>query len=485
MMISWFKTHLPGLIIRFGLVILVLTGCNPDPAAGLTPTLPRQVEVDPIFREFYNRLGGLDVMGEALIPAEEQDGSYYQYTEAALMVYNPEASSVSQYGLAPLGADIFPLKTEGIFPAQDSPMVVDGYVVYDDFTELYTLLDTTRYAGRPISQPIVDVAGGRVLQYFENVGFYKYLTGPDESVHLLAYGGFYCRSFCSYLTNQANSPQIEDPVEEPFLTEVMKLGLDLTGRPVTPVYLTPEGGFEQVYENVVIYASADDLHSFILKPLPALTGYPPTTLVQEQKTEGLVFIPIGQNLGHNVASIFEDYVSNHGGEIYSGLPTTEIFPIGSLYRQCFTNYCLDYDPSASEETRIHPTPLGKVYIQFYNTDLASSGVFVLSEDTVEMTIWQQNATVTDQEQQVIGINIMKRVDQTPLYGLTAEVTIHLPDGSQRVYKTPETDSQGKAEVTLDPIHAVNGTIIPFQVCLNNPFGLSICKDDSFVIWTTS
>jgi hypothetical protein len=53
------------------------------PGNGLTS------DVDQRFREFYDLLGGVDILGPAISPKFIHGGNEYQYTTAALMVYYP------------------------------------------------------------------------------------------------------------------------------------------------------------------------------------------------------------------------------------------------------------------------------------------------------------------------------------------------------------------------------------------------------------
>ena len=422
-------------------------------------------------------------MGLALLPADEKDGISSQYTEAGFMVYDPKAPSTQQYSLAPLGLKLSLPVPQGDFPAQEGALVVDGIIIYSKFVDLYKLFDMTRFAGRPLSQPMADADAGRIVQYFENVGFYTSLNDPKDGVHLLSYGGVDCAGRCQYQPLLLSSPLPRPVYDEPFLDSLNRIGLDLVGRPLSAYYRTPDGMIEQVYDNVVIYAPADNLRLVSLRPLPSVAGIAPGPLVPKLDANGLVFIPIDHNLGHNVAQVFEQYIATHGGAIFAGPPTSEIFAEGSVYCQCFTNYCLDYDPSLPEAGRIHPAALGKVYLQKNPPDLPAKTRLTLSPETVLLETAEKKAAISIAEKQEISLKVVQREDQSPIPNLTATVTLSLPDGQHPTYSIEATDGLGNAQVTIDPIAAANGTIIPYQVCLNLSTGSPVCTEDSFAIWT--
>ncbi len=478
---NWVKVRITFLVILGGVAALLINACGVG-VVKPTPTLAG-VEVDPVFREFYIRLGGQAVMGLALLPADDTDGVMSQYTEAGLMVYDPKASSTQQYSLAPLGRKLSLPAPQGDLPAQEGALVVDGMIIYSKFVALYQQFDMTRYAGSPLSGPMADTDAGRIVQYFENVGFYTSLNDPQDGVHLLAYGGIDCAERCQYHPGPSNSPLTRPVYDEPFLDSLERIGLDLVGRPLSASYRTPDGMIEQIYDNVVIFAPVDDLRLVSLRPLPALVGITPGPLMPPNPGVGLVFIPIDHDLGHNVAQLFEQYIANHGGAIFAGPPITETFTEGSLYRQCFTNYCLDYDPALPAAGRIHPAALGKIYLQNNPPNQPAVTRLTLSPETVRLTTSEQKTAIPMTDKQEITLKVVQLQDQSPIPNLSATLTLTLPTGQHPTYPMPATDGMGNSQVTLDPIAAVNGTIIPYQVCLNLSTDAPVCIADSFAIWT--
>lgn len=474
----WKLKHISKDLLKAGIILMLLAGCAPVTSPALTPTAT--VEVDPVFREFYLRLGGETTLGRALLPMQLENGIYLQYTAAALMEYDPKASSSVPYALAPLGEKIFHSDIQGDLPDQSDGSVVNGFVIFSKFTSIYQQFGASQFAGNPLSQPMVDWKRGIILQYFQNVGLYTSLTDTKDGVHLLAYGSYDCRLTCSYSAAGIDSPVDQDLIEQPFLDRVLDWGFDLTGKPLGSYYSATDGSIEQVYEHVVLFASPGQVQKLLLRSLPAQVGIASTALVAEQDAQGLTFVPVDKSLGHNVATIFMQYIQAHGGESVSGLPTTEIFSEGNLYRQCFTNYCLDYDPDSSD-TGVQPAALGEEYLKTHPNPAATQND--ATERGTDLKVTVNQVTLSTDEKQTLQIRVIDRKTKAPVVGLDAKVTVTLPDGSQRFYSFPGTDAQGASSTTLDAIQAANGTIIPFSVCLVYTTSGAPCQAGSFVIWT--
>ena len=157
--------------------------------------------------------------------------------------------------------------------------------------------------------------------------------------------------------------------------------------------------------------------------------------------------------------------------------------VGSVYRQCFTNYCLDYGSSGVESQRVRPAALGKDYLVKSIPVQPTIDIPVLSIDTVILNISVKRAAIPITDNQEFDLKVLRQQDQSPISNITATVKLTLPDNTQVSYSMPATNSQGDTLVIVDPIYAANGTIIPFTVCLDLSTNPPICGKDSFVIWT--
>lgn len=465
------------------MILALLAGaCVPGEGAGLAApqgTYP----VESVFREFYNLLGGEKTLGPAISTLIEADNFQMQYTSTVLMRYDPQAQASEKFSLAPLGDDLHISDGPLPLPEQDGERIVNGYLVYDEFAAVYDALHGERFAGKPLTQVRVDMTRGRIEQYFTNLGFYRLLKDPPNTVHLLAYGAWKCDAYCRYLvTNDARlAPQPAYP--EPFIGSLASLGQAFTGRPLTAPYLAPDGQLEQVYDSFVVAARPASIRGMSLRPISESVGFKPGPLVKKVNDDRLVFYPLQEGLGHEVPKVFEDYLTQHGGLEISGMPTTELFQQDAVYRQCFTNLCLDYNPAAPASERIRPAALGEIYLrQFPPPGTRTAAATPAPAGGFSLTAWGANSLTPGNQGQTIHIRVVSASDGAPAGGLSADLTVILPNGDQSTYTFPPTDASGQSSVDLPPIYASNGTIIPYQACLAAQPGAAQCVKDSYVIW---
>ena len=460
---------------------LVLSACGIQPASTPAPVLP--VEVDPRFREFYLKLGGQTVIGDPLGPSFEVEGVLKQSTDKVLMVFNPAAPRELQYYLDPLGRRLNLPEPSREIPQEGNESVVDGIVIYKKFYPLYERFGLTKYAGRPLSQPEVDADNHRIVQYFENVGFYTLQEDPNETVYLVDYGRLFCELGCLAQGQINATPKQPMYFPEPFLDSLKRVGSDLPGKPLTGYYRALDGNIEQVYENVIVYAPRGDILGIQFRPLPALIGIGEGPLVPEEVDPFLVFMPFDKHLGHNVPTVFQEYILSHGGFDLAGKPISERFTVGSVYRQCFTNYCLDFDPqSPAGVSPIRPSPLGNQYVNLYpDRSQAESSVTLAAKDVL-LKVWEKLPRIASTEKQTINVMVKQSKDEAPIQNLAVRLTVSLPDGSTGIYVLPPTGTDGATSYTLPPILAENGRLVPYKVCLMASSSPQICIEDSFIIW---
>jgi hypothetical protein len=471
--------------LLIGMTLLLMAGACTPGDGGPTVAPAGTYPVESTFREFYNLLGGAKTLGHAISPLIETDNVTMQYTEGALLRYDPLAPPSDKFSLAPLGEDLHLSDQPIVLPDQPGERIVDGYLIYDEFVATYDTLQGDRFVGKPLTQVHIDTKRGRIEQYFSNVGFYRLLSDPPRTVHLLAYGAWKCDAYCHFTVpdHAVVAPQPVYP--EPFIGSLSRLGLDFTGRPLSAPYLTADGMLEQIYQNFVVFAAPSSIRLVGLRPITDKVGYPPTALVPKSDDSRLVFYPTQEGLGHEVPKVFEDYITLHGGLEISGMPTTELFPEGSAYRQCFANLCLDYDQSAAESLRIRPAALGELYLRAFpppGSADSTSPPPPAATGALAVTVWEAHTLATTDQTQTIHVRSTDASGQTPAAGLTPTLTVFLPDGGQPVYPFPATDASGQSSADVPAISAANGTIIPYQACLEPKDGPKQCIKDSYVIW---
>lgn len=320
-------------------------------------------EVAPVFREFHAALGGEEVLGSAISQRFSYEGLECQYTVNALMCQDPLLSGVDRFVLFPLGRITYLPANEGDEPDDEE------FTIYNEFLPLYEQLSGERYVGDPISDLFVNTREGRIEQYFANLGFYRLLDDPPGKVRLLAYGAYACENLCNYTPDADTmlTELLEAVQEQPFQSQLKKLGLsDLPGNPLTEPYIAADGALQQVYMNVIAYSPADKPDKVFLRPVVEQLGMPreePATQ-RDKKDRTIVFYEVGDGLGFHVPARVDKFITGHGGRKYSGDPLSdpeEIEP--GVFQQCFTNYCLLYQPEMEKSAQVRMIPLGLRFME--------------------------------------------------------------------------------------------------------------------------
>lgn len=477
-----------GMIFPTALLVLIMIGLSACGSQAVTVTVqqPGTFSVDPLLREFYASLGGEDLLGPAITALFSLDNLQCQYTQNVLMCFDPLAQGIQRFSLYPLGRT-FDLGE----PASPVSMTgeEDDYPIYEEFTTLYQRLYGAQYVGRPLTPPRFNPNKNRIEQYFENVGFYRNLDDPQGEVYLLSYGVYACSADCRF-SPPSSAIVIRNVVEmeQPFLPRLVRLGgLKVFGLPLTHPYLAADGFREQVYENVVLYAPPDNPNAVRLRPVARLSGMPVGQPMPRRYSEadGVVFYPLEGENGFHVPLVFDRFIASHGGIEISGIPLSEPYEIGEhLYRQCFENYCLDYDNRPGATERVGMAALGREYLRISGLQAPQAASFEMTAETVQMVVSAANPRLTAEETQQFEVLLLRAHDQQPLSSVEATLTLTLPDGRQALYYLPPTDTQGRSLLRIAPLQPAlpNGSVVAYRVCLNIPAEQPICKADSYLIW---
>jgi hypothetical protein len=478
---------LPLSLVMFAIISLVLSSCSGQ--AGTVSSSGKTFEVAPGFREFYQTLGGSDVLGPAISESFAFESQQCQYTVNVLMCMDPAASDASRFSLYSLGIPMSIREDPAANPAQGNGRIINGYEIYEEFLPAYDKLSGALYAGNPLTQVHLNYAQQRIEQYFEKVGFYRKFSDPPGEVHLLAYGSYSCESKCSY------SPSVDALVinsnraveDQPFLSGLGRISATtIFGKPLTQPYIAADGNEEQVYENAVLYAPPGDLANIKLRSLPVILNEPRTDPGPKVygSQDGVVFYPTAGELGYHVPLPFDTFISAHGGLEFSGKPIDEVFEVSSgVYRQCFENYCMDYSPNAAQDIAVTLAPLGKAYLDQLQSQSASTELFTFSPDTVSLQVGEQYKMLAPDAEQKLEILVLRKSDGQPLANLESDLDLTLPDGSHYTATLPATQSDGKAAITIPAgKDYLNGSILVYQVCLKAATTNPVCASGSYILW---
>ncbi len=464
-------------------------------------------DVDPIFREYYELLGGADILGPPISPLFERNGVRYQYTAAVMMVNDPQASNGRVFRLAALGLDLGIMDPPIPPPDEPDGRYVDGYVIHSVLLPLYDQLGGVAVVGRPITEVHYNPDKRRYEQYFENLGMYWLERETPPVVRLLHLGAAKCNFSCRQLpAGDAGGVDLPYRTAEIFQEAVERLGANFTGFPITEAYQNPDGLMEQVFECVVLLLDPAQPGRVFLRPISKDLGLRVDPLTTPSGKPGFVFIEVEDGRGYNVPQRFLDYLAEHGGLDASGLPISEFTRMSDLiYRQCFVNLCLEEQVQASGKAVIRPTQLGFKYkilplrpLQPREETLKAPAEPILPEQSLPQTeantrmfvtpqareltmrVWESFAMLAPDQNQEIGVSVLE--NNHPLQNIEPYLVLSLPDGAEKTYYLYPTGEDGVSRIFLDKIDAPTGSLISYRVCILDAVLEQYCVKDSFLIW---
>ncbi len=477
----------------FIFILLPLTvfgaACSPALVPASTDLTNGTYPVDPLFREMYDLLGGRTLLGPAITEMRNIDDNYrVQITVSAMMVYNMKGETgPERFSLAPLGNQL-QIAEPPVPPPPDmieESRYINGHIIHKKFYPTYQKLQGARFVGLPITEVRYNPEKQRLEQYFENLGFFIEDDDPESTVQLLAYGAYFCDYHCRFSTNpNAVVTQVvtgQTALPEAFSIAISQLKPGFVGIWRAGPYQAEDGSLEVIFDNLVLYTEPEDPGRVYARPIVEKLGIladPPVARIPDER---MFFYQTDGELGHNIPTIFGDYLAEHGGLDLAGPPITEIFLVkNNLWRQCFTNLCLDYH-HGDQNLPIRPAGLGFQYkALFYNP--VAEGNFTDSESLVnlKMLVWETRPMITSSDFQEIFVAIIEGGKGVP--NLEPELTVTFPEGVFGPLPFPPTNQEGMTQLDLPQVKASNGTLIPYEVCLHNIQAEEACVGETFLIW---
>jgi hypothetical protein len=475
-----------GLLILLLLFASLVTACS-EAATTYTPVTWH--EVDPLFREFYNYLGGEAILGPVISSVIQQGDITVQFTENAMLVFDPNARAQQRFRLAPIGAEMGFKEPPVPQPSQPGSLYVNGHIVAPYFVNFYQKLGAST-VGSPLTEVRPNPNRKREEQYFENLGLYY--SRDTGQVGLLAYGAMACDSTCRKQGVQISNdnqgfidvlPLAE--IHPVFQGVVTRLGTDFTGFPLTEAYVGEDGLLQQIFENVVLFArSPNNPNSVGVRPLAEELSVPSDKPKPASGNPNMYFYELktGSGRGYEIPSFFWEYIVQHGGTAPFGQPITHLNQQGELAGfQCFTNLCLRYDLFPGMTRRIRPETLGYPYMTLYYRPGAQQITPQVTPDLIiTLRSWERYPLISSAQNQEIGVGMF--LNDLPLRNIIPILTLRLPNGGKQVFNMPPTGVDGTSVQILPPVSAPNSTLITYTVCLLRPSREMFCVEDSFIIW---
>lgn len=456
--------------------------------------------MDPIFREYYNYLGGEQILGPAISPARKEGNATTQFLANGKVIFDPAAPISSRFRLAPLGLEMDVLEPPIPPPADPNTHYIAGHTIPPDFYLLYEKIGANT-VGKPLTEPRYNLIRKRYEQFYENLGFYR-LEGSSD-IYLLSYGTWVCDEKCGAESLPGESGiDIRSYIDPVFKNFVDELGTDFSGFALTDAYLSSDGMLEQVLENLVLFTDpSDSSQQVFLRPIAENLNIYMENPRPPGSDPQMYFYEVSNGKGYEIPLHFWQYILDHGGIERLGFPITHYsILMNQIYHQCFTHLCLTYDPNAAEGAQVRPEPLGYAYrVLYYKPELvtpvsttptALPTFKAVPEDNrpeseereISLRIWQRYLVMEQSEGQEIDLRVTE--NGQPVEGKAVELTVKMPDGSEQVFQMPPTDGDGQSRLLLPEIKALNGTIVPFKVCYRAGEDLKVCVADIFVIWET-
>ena len=171
----------------------------------------------------------------------------------------------------------------------------------------------------------------------------------------------------------------------------------------------------------------------------------------------------------------------------------------NVIRQCFENYCLDYDPQAKDDRKFQLASLGAKYLEITNfsvetqqpqltatqpVDLQQPQPATAQPVEVDLILSEAQPQLPPNETQRIYILVFEKGTQKGVSGITASVTLSINQSPVQLI-TPPTDENGWTNAIIPSMPDVqNSIVVPYQVCLNIPGSQAVCRQDSYLIWET-
>jgi len=422
------------------------------------------------FREFYDLQGGAELLGKPVSGAFNENGSQYQVLENGIMVYNPTATAGEQFNFQPLAQNFVKQTSLPTQLAISGQTVLGGHIIYDEFSATFNRLGGLRFVGNPVTDVRKNNEESRYEQYFEKLGLYRMFSDSPGTVRLLPYGLMECRrSLKLNCDGNFQNAIPRDIPPQPFLPLVMRVGERLIGAPLSDVYLAPDNKLEQIYENVVLVFDPENPRTIEFRSVPEIVGIQRQTPVALRNDLGLTFWQTSGELGHNVPVAFLEYIAEYGGTELSGEPITELFEINGLRRQCFSNYCLEYDPNAPKEQQVRPTNLGYEYLKLLG----------FSVPAIHLGVWESEAVIAPDQTQIVGVLVYNQTPDLPMKDVQPTLTIWFDGKPAKEFIFPATSPAGTSFLEI-PTGKLPGLTV-YEVCVLWPGNDPVCVKDSWIV----
>ena len=421
------------------------------------------------FEPIYERLGGARFVGRPLTEAHHnpEKRRIEQYFEN-LGFYQLEDDQSGKVYLLAYGAFVCDQQCRYQPPSASIP----GQIPYlpEPFASTTAHLGID-FVGLTLTQPYL-AEDGKMEVIFQNVVMVLD-TARSAEKSAIAF------SFRTWLPEVILLSPKGLPGEELSLTERIWLPVIVTIRPGDrkPVLMRV---IPQVWLPLVVKSGVLSLEKASLRPIVTLVGIQAQPPVDRRNDPLMVFYKVEREKGYHVPAYFDAYLRQYGGLEVVGRPITEVFHLkDGVFRQCFTNLCLDYDVNAPDSEKLKLAPLGLEYKERY---YQASGTLPKTNalNDLRIEVRESKPYVAPDVAQEIHVVVYK--EEVPVKSRKPVLTVTMPDNQRQVFTMEPTDERGETSFELPPIAAPNGTLITYEVCLEGTGGEPLCVGDQYMIW---
>ena len=440
--------------------------------------------VDPRFSDLYERLQGEEILGPPISNKKYIAGTNQekQYFDGVVMIYDPDHSP--RYYMDPVGIEAGFSDLPNQVPENSGVRYLNGFVVPVEFSHFYDQMGGERWVGLPLTRARLNPEKGRVEQYFENMGFFRFEDDPPGIVHLMPYGLWKCAGECSQypgVQNAGISSSTAEEVQSPFGEAIARFGTAFTGDTISSAYHASDGNIEQIFKNIVLFQDPTSPMGVSLRPVSSLLERIDQNYQTRQEDADSYFREIDNGNGYYIPAYFMEYIDRYFGFEISGEPITPLKEIRvGVSQQCFENYCLLFDAAADVGQQVRILPQGQKYKEEFYREAGKPKNETPVVRNIQMDIWEQMPQISSHENQQIGACIHE--EGTPLTNVQAELIVNAEGMGSSTFYFDLTDSGGCAFLELEPIQAANGTTVDYQVCFQGLGDQEFCKKDSYLIW---
>jgi hypothetical protein len=507
------------------MMALLLGACGGEAATPGSPELPVEAQVADLFRDFYQQVGGVEVLGPAISPLFPGGPASYQYTQNALLSFDPGQPEGRRYALAPVGLDLGVAQPAEPTPSDPALRYIDGHVLAPDFIPLYEKLGA-RLVGSPLTAARYNPGQRRFEQYFANLGIYRAEDEPRDSLRLLAYGDWKCDQVCPGAAPGGAEVTALLKVAPVFAETVARLGLGVTGFPISEAFSASDGHIEQTFENVTLAYPPQQGARVSLRPISELLGIQGDEPGFYTLEEGMTFVNVSADRGFNVPNVFLEFLAPLGGLEFCGPPVSEAtLQREGVIRQCYRNLCLEEHRRERYPFTVRLAPLGYSYQQMTaapggglaagSTAVAGLAATLLAAPVEAATLlapapgtlaaqtaWAPtqapppSATPLPQGSLEVQARakhgelaagqsqeIIVRISQAnrPAANIEPDLTLFLPDGSKKVYYLYPTEKNGQTSYSVAWLDYPPGSVIRYQVCAYDGQNRATCVEGEYAL----